>query len=460
MDEAMSQKPGAQKAPVTAIHASSWWMLAVLFTLYVFSWVDRLILSMLVGPIKADLQLSDFQMSLLLGPAFAVCYAIFGIPLGWAVDRYSRRLLIFLGVTMWAAATTASGLATSFEMLFFARVLVGTGEAVLLPAAYSMIADEFPRERMNFATSIFQMAGKTGSAVAFGMGGVAIAYAESLKGVAWPILGDAEAWHRVMVMVGLPGFILGLLVFSFAEPVRKNLGSDLQARAEQSDLSRLKIFLRGHWQIVTLMMIGFSAMSICGFTLTSWVPTYLGRVFHWQPIQYGSAIGAMNLIAAVSLVINGRIVDHLFSRGMKDAPLRFYTWIIFGILPAAILMFLTDEPYIFLACYALVQFTTVPFVIYVSSVVALLTPNSLRGTLIAIFLFVFTILGMGAGPALVGVLNTFVFHDDNMIGTSLMIIVVSCFVVGFTAIRRALKYLAPAVIRAEAAAELKMAQAV
>jgi len=126
-------------------------MVAVLFGLYVFSWLDRLIISMLVEPIKGDLALSDFQMSLLLGPAFALSYAFFGLPLGWAVDRWSRRWIIFGGVTTWGLATAACGLAQSFETLLIARILVGVGEACMIPAAYSLLADEFPRERLTVA---------------------------------------------------------------------------------------------------------------------------------------------------------------------------------------------------------------------------------------------------------------------------------------------------------------------
>ncbi|WP_202842587.1 MFS transporter [Luteimonas saliphila] len=436
-------------APVRSrVGFSSWWMVSVLFALYVFSWLDRLIISMLVEPIKLDLALTDFQMSLLLGPAFAVFYALFGLPLGWAVDRWPRRWIVFFGVTVWGLATAACGLAQSFEGLLVARVMVGVGEACLIPAAYSLLADEFPRDRLTAAASTFQMGGKVGSAAAFGLGAVAITYAESLhaRGISWSLLGDLEAWQRVMVMVGLPGVVLAALVFTFREPPRRGV-----AVANGGDEGLLRIFLRANWRLIGLMLVCFSALALCGYSLTSWVPTYLSRHFGWAPMQYGPALSVMNIASAVWLVVNGRIVDRLFGRGMKDAHMRFYSWLMYLLAPAVVLLFVVSDPWVFLGLYCLVQFITVPFMVYVSSIIALLAPNAIRGQLIAMFLFVFTTLGMGAGPALVGALTDFVFKDEARLGTSLMIVIVSCFAIALVAMRLSLRYLGPSILRAETA---------
>ena len=129
----------AQDAPGEAAGrpslATAWWMVGALFLIYVFAWLDRLTVSMLVPPIKQQMALTDFQMSLILGPAFALSYAVFAIPLGWAADRFPRRIVIFCGVGIWAMATLACGFAATFGELMAARVIVGIGEAALLPAA-------------------------------------------------------------------------------------------------------------------------------------------------------------------------------------------------------------------------------------------------------------------------------------------------------------------------------------
>ena len=435
-------------APSVTVKASSWWMVSVLFMLYVFSWLDRLILSMLVGPIKADLVLSDFQLSLLLGPAFALFYAIFGIPLGWAVDRYARRWLIFGGVTLWALATAASGFAETFPQLMMARVCVGIGEAALLPAAYSLLADEFPRERLTTATSIFQMAGKVGSAAAFGIGGVALTYAATLVGGGLPFVSDAAPWQIVFWMVGLPGLVLAFLVFTFREPPRRNLSSGELAGEARSEGSATT-FLKANWRLMLIVVVTFSCLAICGYTLTSWVPTYISRNFHWEPIQYGPALSLMNLIGALSLVVNGRFVDYLFGRGMKDVHLRFFSWLMVLTAPFFVMLFLTDNIYIFLACYAVSQFVTVPFMVYMSAIISLLAPNAMRGQLIAMFLFVATILGLGAGPSIVGVLTDFVFHSEAQLGLSLMITILGFFCLAFIGMRLGLLHLSNAITKAE-----------
>lgn len=441
---------GTIKTAERKVHvpATSWWMVAVLFSLYVFSWLDRLILSMLVGPIKADLILSDFQVGLLLGPAFALFYAIFGIPLGWAVDRYARRWLIFGGVSLWACSTVVSGFAQNFPQLMFARVCVGIGEAALLPAAYSLLADEFPRERLTTATSIFQMAGKVGSAAAFGIGGVALTFAASLHGDGLPFVSNAAPWQIVFWLVGLPGLVLAFLVFTFREPPRRDLASDSLA-ADDAKGGAAFSFIKAHWQLALIVVATFSCLAICGYTLTSWVPTYISRHFHWEPLQYGPALSLMNLIGAASLVANGRLVDHFFSRGMRDVHLRFYSWVMLATAPFFVMLFLTENVYLFLACYAISQFVTVPFLVYVSAIISLLAPNAARGQLIAMFLFVATILGLGAGPTIVGALTDFVFRSEDQLGLSLMVTVLGFFALALIGMRVGLLHLSDAIQRAE-----------
>lgn len=446
----MSDVTVEEKAEATVtVGFKSWWMVAVLFSLYVFSWVDRLILSMIIGPIKADLMLSDFEISLILGPAFAIFYAIFGLPLGWAVDRYPRRWVIFFGVTLWGLATMSCGFARSFVTLMLGRIGVGVGEASLMPAAYSLLADEFPREKLTLATSVYQMAGKVGSALAFGLGGVAIAFAETLRDVNWPMVGHIEPWQLVLLMVGAPGLLMAFLVFTFSEPERKGLATAQTADVQGNIEGPLKIFFRENWKLIILMMIGFSCVAICGFTLTSWVPEYLSRRFDWKPIEYGPALSVMNLFAAATLVVNGKIVDTLYARGMKDVHLRFYLWLMLALSPAAVFIFIVSSPYAFLGLYGVIQIITVPFMIYVSTVIAMLAPNEIRGRLIAIFLFSITIFGMGVGPTLVGALTDFVFVDESKIGTSIGIVVGGAYVVAMLCMYLALKHLRPAIERAE-----------
>lgn len=214
--KAIGDFPPVSLSPVP--QGRAWGMVAALFLIYVFAWLDRLTISMMVAPVKASLGLGDFQMSLILGPSFAISYAIFGIPLGWAADRYSRRLVIFFGVLIWALATVACGFSTSFGTLMLCRIFVGIGEAALLPASYALIADAFSKDWVTMATSVFQTAGKFGSAAAFGLGGMAIAFAKSLEGMNFPLHGPASYWQIAFTLIGAPGLLLMFLVFTFPIP--------------------------------------------------------------------------------------------------------------------------------------------------------------------------------------------------------------------------------------------------
>lgn len=434
----------------------AWYMVGALFLIYVLAWLDRLIISMMVGPIKQTLHLGDFQMSLILGPAFAISYALFGFPLGWATDLFSRRAVIFAGVLVWSLATLGCAFSTSFPMLVLCRVFVGVGEAALLPSAYSLIADAFPRDKVTFATSVFQTAGKLGSAAAFGIGGVIIAFATTLEHVQWPVHGPASGWQITFAMIALPGFAFAFLAFSFPEPGRqgqgRGQGRPAAATPGAAASAALLPFLRRHARLLGLMAIAFTALAVVGYSMTSWVPTFIARDFGWTPVQYGPALSIMNIFGAASLVGLGKAVDILFARGLRDAHLRFYSWTIMALSPAIICAFFVTNVFAFLALYALIQLITVPYIVYCSSLIAMLAPSQLRGRLLGIFMFVTNIVGFGAGPAIVGALTDFLFHDEAAIGHSLAIVVIGGSTIALVALRAALPALRRAIDEVQPAA--------
>ena len=148
--DAKPQPDPGEQAPGTRL-VYPWYVVVILLLAMVVSFIDRQVITLLVAPIRADLGISDTQMSLLMGFAFAIFYVTMGVPIARLADRYSRRTIIAAGIFLWSLATAACGLARSFLQLFTARVFVGVGEATLTPAAYSMIADYFPPERLGRA---------------------------------------------------------------------------------------------------------------------------------------------------------------------------------------------------------------------------------------------------------------------------------------------------------------------
>jgi MFS family permease len=395
-----------------APHADSgaYWMLALLWLLYSLAFLDRYILGMLVDPIKADLGLSDFQISLILGPAFAICYAIATLPAGWAADRFPRRTVAYVGVTLWSIASMSSGFANSFPALFAARVCVGVGEAGLSPTAYAMIADRFPRNRLTTASAIFQTGIKAGSAAAFGIGGLLLTVAIGLGHLDFFSFSLAP-WQMVMVWVGLPGLILGPLLFLVSEPKRKAVAA--------VDKPSLRPFLLAHRRLLIPVMIGFSLASICSSATMAWVPTYINRAFGWSPLHYGAVLSGLSALGALVLVAKSSIVDWLFARGMRDAHVRFYCWILAISIPVSIYIFFVKDIYVFFAMLAFLQVAMISYSVYATASLSLITPHALRGRVTALFLLFVNLAGSGLGALVVGALTDYVFKDQQKLGMSL-----------------------------------------
>jgi MFS family permease len=212
---------GASPSP-----AYAWFVVGVLLLAYTLSFIDRMILSLLVGPIRADLGISDTQMSLLMGFAFAIFYSLLGVPLGWLADRGNRKALIVGGVAAWSLMTAVCGLARGYGGLFLARIGVGVGEATLSPAAYSMLGDYFPRERLGRAMAVYSIGVPLGSGVALVAGAFVVRFVTEGAPVPLPLLGALEPWRLAFLIVGLPGLLVAALIaLAIREPARRGPGA-------------------------------------------------------------------------------------------------------------------------------------------------------------------------------------------------------------------------------------------
>ena len=208
-------------------------MVFVLLLAQTFSFLDRMIMGLLVGPIRDTFQISDTQYSLLAGLAFSLFYALMGLPLARIADSRSRRNLIAAGIAVWSLMTAVCGLAKGFWMLFVARMGVGVGEATLAPGAYSMIADYFPKSLLARALSVYMVGVTLGSGFAYMLGGAVVAYVENMPQIVLPVLGAIHGWQLTFFIVGLPGLLVALLMMlTVREPPRRGLSAnDVQAIA-------------------------------------------------------------------------------------------------------------------------------------------------------------------------------------------------------------------------------------
>ena len=201
---------------------TAWTILGILFLAYVSSFVDRQVIGLLVEPIKADFQISDTKVSLLLGLSFAIFYCLVAIPIGRLVDTRSRKNIVAVGITLWSLMTAMCGLAQNYAQLFLARIGVGVGEATLGPAAYSMLADTFPPRKLGFAMGVFNMGTAFGAGLALIIGGSVISFVTENESGSTILFGIEflSGWQWVFILVGLPGFFIAVLTALIKEPRR------------------------------------------------------------------------------------------------------------------------------------------------------------------------------------------------------------------------------------------------
>ena len=247
----------------------AWYVVGVLTFVYIFSFIDRQILNLLVRPIRRDLGITDFQMSLLMGFSFALFYTFFGIPLGRLADSRSRRTIITVGFAVWSVMTAGCGLARNFAQMLLLRVGVGVGEAALSPSAYSIITDYFPAKRRATAISVYSMGIYIGSGVAFIVGGLVAGIASAQQTWNVPLVGATRPWQVVFFIVGLPGVLLSLLVYTVREPVRRGIrmihAADDKTRVAQVPMREVVAYLKQNWRSFFCHNVGFALLSFSSY---------------------------------------------------------------------------------------------------------------------------------------------------------------------------------------------------
>ncbi len=427
----MSDQPatGSPSAPTGSYPPSgyAWYVVGVLYLAYTLSFIDRQILALVIGPIRADFQITDFQVSLIQGLAFAIFYTIMGIPLGRIADSHNRKGLIMAGVSLWSLMTVLCGLASNYWQLFLARVGVGVGEAALSPAAYSIISDSFPKEKRGLPINMYSAGILCGAGLAYIFGGIAVQFAMTGGAQDIFLLGELAPWQIAFVLVGLPGLPIVLLMATVREPSRKELMSTTQ------DVSMRQTFryIRKHWLAYGSQIIGTSFFVLTIYSIFSWVPTMFIRQYGWNQGQIGPWFGSVVLIfGTAGLATAGFLTQWLMRRGMK-APYSKILLIsqILVIIPLA-LMLAFDSPYWALGCLALTFFfmggpTGMP-----PAILQAITPNEMRGQIIAIYLFAISIIGLAIGPSAVAAMTDFYFKDDMSVGMSLTVVTVVASIIG------------------------------
>ncbi len=439
--------PAAGAAPKVRVALDSWLTLALLFFFCLLANFDQRIMVMLVDPIKADFSLTDTEMAWLMGPAFALAYSLFQIPLGWASDRFPRKLVVFFGVAAWSLATMACGFANSFWALLLARVFVGVGEASLGPAAYSLIVDKFPRGRLSMALSIYSFALKISTAMAFSLGAVIIAVAVLVPIHRMPLLVDKSPWQMVFILVGLAGMPTATLALLIREPARvRRTAATVAAAASAGGGETFAGFLRANMRVVALLGMAFGLITLTVGAVLTWMPTYMTRHYGMSPVQYGPIMGLMSFVSVGALFAKGMAVDWLFVRGWKDIYVRFYTWLLIGSIPLVPIAFIQQNPYVFMVLLGIIQSVALGVPMFLAITSQSISPAHLRGRMSATLL-VMTGMMLGVGPLLPAALVDQVFHDGGRIGSAMCIVAVTALTIALVLFRISLRWVGPLIAK-------------
>jgi MFS family permease len=367
-------------------------------------------------------------MGLMMGPAFAVFYAIMGLPIGRAVDKYSRRTIVGVGIFLWSIMTALCGLSRTFMELFLARVGVGVGEATLSPAAYSMIADSFPKDKLGKALGVYQSGAFFGVGFALIFGGLAIGFAATADDISLPLVGVIAPWQLAFIAVGLPGVLVAALMFLVKEPVRQGIAS---ATEDEISLGQAFRFAFSRRRVFIAHYTGFALLALPMTTLATWVPTYLIRVVGFSPPETGLKLGLIVLLfSPVGVISGGALADALFKKGYTDAALRVAVGAAIFMVPVSWLATTTADPMLALAFACPFAFGASISMGLAPTALQLVTPNRLRGQIAAAWMLFLNLITAALGPWAVGVITDKWFGDPLAVGQSIALVNVVALILG------------------------------
>ena len=379
-----------------------------------------------LGPgIKADLHLTDASFSLMVGAAFGLFYTVVGIPIAWFLDRMSRKHLLALAITVWSIGTALCGVAQNYTQLFLSRFVVGAGEAVNGPAAYSITSDLFPRERMPRAIAILQIGSVAGPALTTLISFLVLAAFLHMKPIHVPF-GVIRGWQLIFIIIGLPGVLISLLMATtMKEPVRRTIPGQVAGVAETpknfgaaivqvfKDYGQALAYMGKHWKVFGPMFLSLFVGSL-GTGFLSFTAIFYGRVFGWSPTKLaGLQIFPTFILMPLGLVIGAALAEYLAKKGRSDAALM--TQIISRLVAmVGILWPLMPSPWLAWGLSTLSLFSLGMGGPSQNAAFQIVTPTEMRGKMTALFLLVYSLTAVAFAPMVTGFMSTYVVGEANI----------------------------------------------
>jgi MFS family permease len=413
---------GADAPAVTAAVAQPWpsptrayYTVFVMALVVMFAEVDRSIMSLLVQGIEQDLHISDALMGLLMGAAFAIFYAAFGLPLGRYVDRSNRKNLLAIALAVWSTATVCCGIAQNFVQLAIARVFLGAGESVNGPAIFSIISDSFRKERLPRAIALMQIGVTAGNAFALIMGAVVIGLLIKMPPQHFgPLV--IRWWQMVFIVIGVPGLLVAVVnAVTVKEPPRRGARDTIGLRQTIAYL----------WAHKPVFLPMYGSMFVTGLAMgvITWVPAFYQRTYAWSAHDAGMALGVTSLIATpIGLFLGVMAAEALTRRGYGDSPYRVIVWGRLITLLPVLLQPLMPTPWLALLCQAGYLIGVGATGSCTNAVLQIVLPNNMRGQATALFMFFYSVVGNGLSPSLLGLISTYGFHDPAKLRYAILLV--------------------------------------
>ena len=383
----------------------AWYVAGLLTLVQIVSYLDRFLPSLLVPPIKHDLGINDFQIGLLLGPAFIFFYITLGIPLGWLADRVNRRWLLSAGVAVWCSLTAAGALAGSFVPLFMTRLGVGIGEAAVAPASISLISDYFPRDRRSAAISLFMAGAFLGAGIAFLFFGPLVHAIEGLPPITLPLFGPLRSWRLCFLIIGAPGILLTLLLLTIAEPRRADRvalteGGTLGATGFAAGLT----YIGRRWRAFGTLFLA-SACNLTMGALALWNVALFERTWGWNVAQVGFAVGLILLTAGpIGTVAGAYLTNRDLRAGRCDGTLRaLFLGLLIGVPAYTVFPLMPSASLGLVALFVALIGQSISTCAGPATLVTL-APGQIRAQATAVYYLVISVIAQLIGPPLVGLI--------------------------------------------------------
>jgi MFS family permease len=385
----------------------AWYVAGLLTLTQIVSYLDRFLPSLLLQPIKQDLHLSDFQIGLILGPAFIIFYVLLGVPVGWLADRANRRAILATGIAIWCTMTAAAAGATSFLSLFITRLGVGFGEATVAPVSVSLLSDYFGRERQARAMSLFMAGTFLGAGTTFLFFGPFVHYIQSLPAASIPLVGQIQSWRLCFLIVGVAGLLLSALMLTVREPQRRErLATGLAGGAGiNPGFSAGLAFIAQRWRAFGTLFIA-SACNVTMGALALWNVALFKRTWNWNVREVGVAVGLILFTAGPAGTLLGAFLTHRdLTVGRRDATLRALflglligvpAYTLFPLMPSAGLALLA----LFCAHVGQAMATAAG-----PATLVMLAPGEIRAQSTGIYYLVISLFAQLIGPPLVGLIT-------------------------------------------------------